>query len=109
MQIASLILACIGIIATGGVAWYVHQRTNTMTIEMKNFLLMLIINSAPDPKVLQRLKQDVEKTGEWWGEIEKDPNNPSNYRIAWKVTPAVAKIGLKAFAPTVKITKRKSA
>jgi hypothetical protein len=95
--------------ATIGVAWYVYKRTTDMTTEMKNFLVTLIVNSAPDPKTVKRLLQDNLSTGEWRGEVEKDPNNPMNYRIAWRPAPAVAKLGIKALAPIVKIIKRKSA
>jgi len=90
LQIASLILACIGILATGGVAWYVYKRTKDMTVKMQDYLVTLIVNSASNPKVLRDLLKDVERSGNWRGEIVKDPNKQGNYRINWhpqEITP----------------------
>ena len=79
----SILVSVIGIMATGGLAWYIYKRATSMTKEMKEFLITLIVNSAPDPKILEKLLQDHGNTGKWRGIVEPDPARMGYSRIAW--------------------------
>jgi len=80
----SISVSVIGIVATGVLAWYIYKRTADMTKETKEFLITLIVNSAADPKTLERLLQDHRNTGKWRGTVEPDPARPGYCRIAWR-------------------------
>lgn len=79
----NLLLSGIGVLATGGLGWYFYKRTGDIATETKEFLVTLIVNSAPDPKTLERLLNDHKNTGKWRGAAEPDPNKPGYSRIAW--------------------------
>jgi hypothetical protein len=108
MQVASLILSTIGVIVTICIAVCIYKLSDKTTKEIKNILVALIVNSAPDPKTLERLFKDFEKTGEWRGVIEQDSTS-GKYRIAWRIEPAIAKLGINTFRPSIKIEKGKNA
>jgi hypothetical protein len=78
----SILISSVGVLATAGLAWYLHKRTTNMTKEMREFLITLIVNASSDPRTLERLLKDHKNTGEGRGTVEKIPETDS-YRIAW--------------------------
>ncbi len=83
MELAALFISIAGLLATLGVGCYFYNRTKSMTKEMQDFLITLIVNSAPNPQTLQRLLDDNMKTGSWRGTVERNPVT-SDYHIVWK-------------------------
>jgi hypothetical protein len=104
MEMASLIISICGVLATIAIAIYIFKLTDKTTKKITNHLVALIVNSSPNPKILQRLLDDVEKSGEWRGTIEQVPDT-GNYRIAWRITPSPAKLTIKTYPPDVVIGK----
>ena len=67
MTIAAFVLAILGIIATGLVAWWVHKKSSKILNRIKAILIARV--TPKELSEMERLIEDIERTGEKRGTV----------------------------------------
>lgn len=79
MSLAALIIAILGIVATGLVGWLVHNKTSKLLRRINAILIARVTPKELDQ--MERLIEDIERTGEKRGTIVQRPD--SSWGIDW--------------------------
>ena len=99
MTLLSIVLGCVGIIATALVAWLVYNKSSKLFKRIESILIARA--SKTEYEAVKRLIDDIERTGEKRGTVVQRPDG--SWGVDW-----VINVGGGDIKPTGKLSTSKN-